>query len=320
MGELLAILALVLFSSNIILTKVAASRLSLNLGFLISVSVNVLFSALILLVQFLFRPDQINWNTIGFLLFLLSGFFNTYLGRWFFFDSIDKLGPAKASAFQISNPLFTVLIACVFLGERLTLLDGIAILTVLAGLFLISYVPRAFAKKEVAATDQHIMDLEPEARQPGTISRKKTVLMQSGIFLALSSTFSYAVGNVLRGAAIHDWNQPILGALLGAVSGLALHFLTNSGTRTIWRDVKRADRKGLVMYIVSGMMTISAQICVIASMWYIPVSLANLITMSTPLLVTPMSYFLLKNQEGLTVRTVSGIGLVLIGITAIVLM
>jgi hypothetical protein len=35
------------------------------------------------------------------------------------------------------------------------------------------------------------------------------------------------VGNVLRGVAVQEWNEPILGALMGAVLGMALHFLTS---------------------------------------------------------------------------------------------
>ncbi|WP_375141679.1 hypothetical protein [Bacillus sp. EB600] len=73
------------------------------------------------------------------------------------------------------------------------------------------------------------------------------------------------------------------------------------------------------MYFSSGMITISAQISVTASMIYIPISIANLITMSTPVIVTPISYFLFKNQEGITLRTVAGIILVMAGIFCIIL-
>jgi drug/metabolite transporter (DMT)-like permease len=67
------------------------------------------------------------------------------------------------------------------------------------------------------------------------------------------------------------------------------------------------------------MITISAQISVIASMRYMPISIANLITMSTPVIVTPISFFLFKNQEGITYRTILGIILVLGGIFFIIL-
>ncbi len=47
-------------------------------------------------------------------------------------------------------------------------------------------------------------------------------LMQSVLLLGMGSSLAYAIGNVLRGSAVRSWNEPILGALIGAASGLAL--------------------------------------------------------------------------------------------------
>jgi drug/metabolite transporter (DMT)-like permease len=315
MGEFLAISALVLFSCNIILTKVASSRLNLHLGFLISVTVNVLFSLLLLFGQLLFRENAIQWNMLGFLLFLAAGFFNTYLGRWFFFDSIAILGPAKASTFQVSNPLFTILIAWAFMGEKLAVFDIVSIIVVLLGLFLVSYNPHAFTRNQTAIA-MELIEVDPKTTKKAF---HWNLLLKSGIFLAVFSTLSYAIGNVLRGAGIAHWNEPILGGLIGAAMGLFLHFVTNSNTKNVWKQLNQADRQGVLLYVISGILTITAQILVIASMWYMPISIANLITMSTPLLVTPLSYFLLKNEEGITRITIIGIVMVLVGISTIIL-
>lgn len=321
MGEVLAVAALVMFSTNIIITKVASTRLNLHFGFLVSVSVNVLFCALLLGGQFLIRQDGLRFDGPGFILFLIAGFFSTYLGRWFFFDSIAKLGPAKASVFQTSNPLFTVIIAWVFLNERLSLPDTIAIATILLGLFLTSYTPGAFSKPAPTTTGYEPFETPGRTGRLGALraAANPRLIFGSGVFLGVFGAASYAVGNVLRGAAVQVWNEPILGALIGAAVGLVLHFLTSSNTKRLWSVLKGADRKGLLLYVVSGMLTITAQVCAIASFWYMPVSIANLITLSTPILVTPLSYFLLKNQEGITPRTIFGTALVLSGITTIFL-
>lgn len=47
LGMGLAFTALLMFSSNIILTKLAMARLELNVGFLVVVLVNVLFGAIV---------------------------------------------------------------------------------------------------------------------------------------------------------------------------------------------------------------------------------------------------------------------------------
>ena len=313
MGELLAIVALILFSTNIILTRIASGRLGIFFGFLISMLVNVLFSLLLLGGRILVSPVHLEWNVYGFILFLGAGFFSTYLGRWLFYDSIVRLGPSKASTFQASNPLFTVLLAWTFLNENLSGLDITAIGAIIFGLFLVSYVRGSFSKKDLAN--------QPTATKPGFLAMVgPRAILQSGIALGVLSAASYATGNVLRGAAIQTWNEPIAGALIGATLGSILHLITGPTVNSLWAQLKEADRTGVYLYAATGILTIVAQICVIASMYYIPVSIASLITMSTPILVTPLSYFLLKNQEGVSLRTIFGVLIVLSGISLILLL
>ncbi|MFE4242267.1 DMT family transporter [Peribacillus butanolivorans] len=312
MGEMLALLSMILFSANIILTKLAIARLNLNLGFLISVAVNVLFAFFLFFIQIIFfDAGDLAWHTKGFFLFLIAGFFGTYLGRWFFFETIAKLGPTRASAFQVTNPIFTTIIAWLFLKEQLNSRDLSSILLILFGLLLVSYIPQR-SKNEIAKK-RKVINFQPFPE----LSFKG--LVQSGILVALLSSLAYAIGNVIRGAAILNWDQPILGGALGALLGFVLHVATSKSKRNFWRQFKEADITGVWLYVISGIITISAQISVIASMRYIPISVANLITLSTPILVTPVSYFLFKNQEGITYQTLIGIGLVLSGLVFIVL-
>lgn len=104
MGEMLALLSM--------------ARLNLSLGFLISVGINVLFAFFLFFIQvFFFEAGDLTGHTKGFFLFLMAGVFGTYLGTWFFFEIIAKLGLTRASAFQVTNPIFTTIIAWLFLNE-----------------------------------------------------------------------------------------------------------------------------------------------------------------------------------------------------------
>jgi len=319
MGELLALLGLFLFSSNILVTKIAAGRMPLQLGFTLSVAVNVLCGGLVFLVQAAVRDTPLGFDAGAFGLFLLAGAFSTYLGRWFFFQAIDVLGPAKASSFQVSNPMFTVVIAWAVLGESLTPLSLLAIGIAIAGLVMVSYVPGTLAASfgQVRLRRAERAADEPPAVPLLSVLRKASA---SGVAIALVSAGSYAVSNVLRGAGIHRWNEPVLGATLGALVGMTLHLATHGDVRTTWRDLRSSRSDGIALYGAIGVLTITAQASSIASMRYIPVSISNLITMSTPVLVTPASYFLLKNQENLRPLTVVGIALVLLGIGMLVIL
>lgn len=321
MGELLAIGALLLFSLNVIITKVASGRLDLNTGFLISISMNVLFASLIFLGQWMYNGYSIEFHGWGFFMFMLSGLFASYLGRYLYFDSIAKLGPAKASTFMISNPLFTVIISWLFLHEQLHALELAAMFVVLLGLFIVSYKPAQSGRavKAVSAAGSNTTSTDSKQLANQAVKKRWTGLIHPGVWLALMGSISYALGNITRGTAIHDWNEPVLGGFVGALTGLLLQLLLNKTTRTFLSDLRAADRKGIWLYAISGVLTITAQIGHMAAMHYIPISVATLITNSQPLLVIPLSYFLLKNQEGINLRTIMGSLLVLIGISAIIL-
>lgn len=306
-GYLLAVAALVLFTSGILVTKVASSRINLSLGFLIATSTNVVFSALAFCVQLALQSQGVQWNWRGFVLFALAGAFSTYLGRWFFYEAVVRFGPSRASVFQVSSPLFTAMIAWLFLGEHLTVLLVIGMVVTIAGLMLVSYRPGAIV---------------PGSKPAGTASPPRTLherLMQSVLILGLGSSLAYAIGNVMRGSAVRVWNEPILGALLGAMLGLGLHLFFSSGKREMLAGIRKASRSGAWLYALMGVTTISAQICAIAAMRYIPLSIATLITLCTPILVFPLSHLLFKNSEGIGRTTLVGCGMTLLGIFIIVL-
>jgi drug/metabolite transporter (DMT)-like permease len=313
-GELFAILSLLLFSVNVIITKMASGRLSLDIGFMISISVNVLFSGCLVIIRLLAGDTPLEFHSLGFLMFVLSGLFASYLGRWLYFDSIAKLGPSKASTFMVSSPLFTFLMAWTFLDETLSYWELAGAAVVLAGLFAVSYNP---ARKYAAAALQEDAALPTKAAAGWQRWRG---IVQPGAAFALLGSMSYALGNITRGTAIQDWNEPVLGGFLGALTGVILQLLFNKQARRVLSALRTADSKAVRLYALSGMLTISAQIGHIAAMHYIPVSIATVITTAQPLLVIPLSYFLLKNQEGINLRVIAGSLMVLIGIGGIVLL
>ena len=113
-----------------------------------------------------------------------------------------------------------------------------------------------------------------------------------------------AVGNVTWG--VREWDEPIAGVLIGAVAGIACHFAFSRGHRDMLRGLRTAHRGGVAVFVLSGILTIIAQACLIAAMKVSPVALVALITLCTPLLVFPMSYFFLGNDEGINARTLAG--------------
>ena len=308
LGYLLALGALLLFAVSIMVTKVASNRIPLALGFVIATVVNVVFAGLALLVQLAFSNSGLQWNSRAFFLFAAAGVFSTYFGRWFFYESVVRFGPAKASIFQVSSPLFTAFMAWLMMGEKLTALVGFGMLMATGGLILVSYKPGFFDRRQT---------LEPA--QGGGVPTFSEFVMRSAFLLGIGSSFAYAVGNVMRGLAIRSWPEPILGALVGAVFGLILHLGFSPDKTGLWARLRSADRKGAWQYVLIGICNISAQAGIISAMRFIPLSVVTLITLCTPVFVFPASYFLFKTKGEFTVATLLGSVIALLGVAIIVM-
>jgi drug/metabolite transporter (DMT)-like permease len=307
-GVALAVAALCMFSANVLVVKQASERVSLDLGFLLSVGVNLVFCALLLVGQLVLFGSGIGWSWRAAFFFMLGGAFSTYLGRWFFFEAVVRMGSARASLFQVSSPVFAALIAWVALGEALSPVRWVATIFTIFGLALIGYVPGMFSPPQR-------LDVVP----PSTRTNLFSSLKGSTLMLGLGGSMAYAISTVVRGTAIRDWNEPLIGALLGAATGLLLHVLFNEEIRAVPARLRAADRRGVNLFMVCGALTILAQICAILSLRYIEVALSSLITLSTPLLVIPGGYFLFAKKEILSSRTWIGGGIVLAGVATLTL-
>ncbi len=312
-GYLLAAGALLCFSVATLTTKKASSRVPLSLGFLVATATNVACAGAALLVQVASQEAPIGWNGAAFAYFIAAGVLATYLGRWFFYESVLLFGPAKASVFQVSNPLFTAFIAWLFLHERLDAHIFVAMFVAIIGLLVIATQP--LDRKRTDGT-------RPPQKAPSADTRRSAVvrrLMGSILFLGTGSSLAYGASNVLRAAAIRDWHEPVLGGLLGAGSGLLMYLITTPKKREIWQRLQQADRQGLWLYVLIGAGTIAGQVLTIGAMRYIPVAVAMLMTLCTPLVVIPLSRLIYRADEAITPSLLMGAALTLAGMAVVVL-
>lgn len=308
MGEGLALLALLLFSTNVLVVKVASPRLGQDVGFLLALGSNVVFAALLFGAERLVRdePFVVEWD--AFAAFAIGGLFTAYLGRRLFFRSVQTVGPSRASALQITNPVFAAVIGWVLLGESLGVAGVVFVLLVIGGLYLTSQVP---ARIPVPVGTGDIAPLVPEPARLGLPRRE--------IVLALVGALSYAIGNVIRSSAVRDWDQAVFGGLLGACCAMVVYLVVHTDLRRLAQRLRSAPRSGLWLWALSGVLTISAQIALIASTRTIPVAVGVVVAAAIPLFVVPVSVVLFRNTEGVTTRTVAGIALIFGGVAGLIL-
>jgi drug/metabolite transporter (DMT)-like permease len=328
-GEALALLSLCLFSSNALLVSVITARLGQDIGFLLALGSNVVFAGTLVLLQHtvLGQPFHLQWH--AFWLFAIGGLFTSYLGRRLFFLSVTAIGPSRASSLQITNPVFAGIISWIFLGEVLGLNAIGFIGAVVLGLYLTTRVPvRRPLPVPVGAGDAPLTaasDGRPARGAPATGDdeaphhRHFGSLPAREVMLALTGALAYAVGNVVRSTGVREWNEPIFGVFVGALAATVAYLLFNTEVRKLVGRVREADRVGAWLWGLSGVLTISAQACLIASTRHIPIAIGVVVSAALPVIVIPVSVLLFHNREAVTGRTVVGGGLILGGVVGLLL-
>lgn len=294
LGVALASGAMALFAISSIITASAMRRLDTDAGALIAALANLPLGIALVLAQLYFFGPLRAPSATGVFSFLLAGVFSTYLGRWLFFKSIETAGPTRATGFQTSSPLITAFLGWLLLGQHLSplALTGIA-------LGVLGLATTSLGSRRARAAS---------AALPPSID------LRSFVLIGLGSSTAYSVSHILRAGAIQSWNEPIAGVVLGAIAGtLALGFVNRRKLPQLRQRVAAQPRAAAV-YAGIGCLQVVAQACMIASLAYIPASIAALITMCTPLIVLPASLLLFRNREGIGPFVVLGLGITMSGV------
>jgi drug/metabolite transporter (DMT)-like permease len=291
MGIAFALVAMLCFSSNILITRYAVTRLPVDAGFFIVLATNTLFPAALFPLELAVRTAPWAWNWKGVGLFALGGVIGTFLGRRFLFDAVKVLGPSRASVFHSTAPAFALLGAWLLADERLGLYEIGLMAMVWLGLWFTQ--PRAGS---VAA---------------GTLS---PAALRSGLIAGLFTVAGFGFGNVLRGIGMRNWDEAVLGAVISSVAALICQLVTTREWAKIASQLRGASSTALWLYVGCGVTTSLGSIFVASAMKHMEIALAVLIVHTTPIVIFPVSVFILKNREELTPRTLLGASMVLAGI------
>jgi len=292
MGVTLAFVSMLFFGSNILISRLAMGRMSVELGFIVVLVVNILTSGTVFGIEFLLRETQFSWHWREAGLFALGGVVGTYLGRRFMFDMVRVLGPARSSVVHSSAPAFTLLFAWLFVGEKLGSYELMLMALVICGLWF------------TQPPDKGVVAGTPSSDAP----------LGMGVLVGLGTVIGFALGNVCRGYAMRTWNEAVFGTIIASTAALVSVLVTTRDWRSAWHGIATADRRGLWLYAACGVVTAGGAMFLVSAMHFMEISLATLVTHTTPLMIFPVSLFVFGNREGLNGRTAIGAVMVLTGI------
>ena len=218
---------------------------------------------------------------VGLLLFCAAGLTSPLLFMIFFFIGIQRIGAARATTIKSAAPIYTVIFAVAFLGERPDALRYLGIAAVMAG----------------------VLSLVWE-----TADKKGHAGRRSDYLFPLLAGACAGVSAVLYKAGLTRMDTPLLSVWIGATEAVLLFPL-------LVRVFPKADRyrigsrRAWLWLALGGLASSGAIYCQILSIKLGEVSTVFTLAQTSPLFVVLISALFLRDLERVTPRVVLGAAL-----------
>jgi drug/metabolite transporter, DME family len=251
-------------------------------GLLVNLSVN----ALCLCVYLSLSSDSFNLWAPANLIFVLIGIFVPGVARFFIFKGMERLGAPVSACLTNSTPLFAIVFAVFFLGERPTSTNLLGALSIVAGIVSLSW--------------------------RGATKTWRT----ADLLFPLAAAFLFAArDNLVRVGVLHI-DSPIMGAAIASVVSLATMALFY-GVFAEHKPMGALGLRGLGLFAVSGFMNFLSYVFIYTALSMERVSLISPLVNASSLFVLPLSLIFLKDVEKLTARKIGATALVIVGVLLI---
>lgn len=302
MGEIFALLSMALFSvANVTINRgfVGHSRIH---GAFLSIVITSSVSAAIWLalgVQNGFpavSPAAVGW-------FALAGVLTVMIGRVFLYASIQSVGAVRGSAIKRLNPVFSVLLGVLVLGESLSG-GGVA------GMILI------FSSFGVL-----VWSSLRETRKSGAGSSRRGVLndlANLGYVFGPISALAYASGYVVRKQGLSEMPDAVFGTMVGAIAGSAAFVAAALVSERYRSDIVNAFTVFNPWLMLAGFTSTFGQICYFVALKYATVSKIALITSMEVFLTMFLTWIVFRGRVTITRDVVAAALLGVIGTAFII--
>ena len=333
-GELLALLSALVWAMSSVMLTLAAKKLDvLPLNLVRCVISTVFFWALLpffggLSALAAIPPSNWLWLAVSVVALLV-------VGDTLYFRSLDLAGVSWAMPISSINPLWSVMLAAIFVGEPLTwsLLGG-AVLVVL-GTVLVSRSSGRVGEGAPASADSSVDTAgSVELHSAGTHTRVDAGLLggqrgeqeragglrdpgrrRKGLLLALLVSVIWAVGSVSLKPATSGIHSVVANSVRQPMAMLILLGLTLF--RGQWRELRGVDAKSLRIIVVASLLgTGLGSLLLIMAVQLAGAGRSAVLASTSPLLAIPFSMMWLRERP--TRWTVAGTLLATAGIVMVI--
>jgi drug/metabolite transporter (DMT)-like permease len=242
-GDALAIASALSFSAaNILIARGSRGEGGDN-GAFVSLLITALIAGAGWIVEGVARGfEPVTWRALAW--FAGAGVFTAFIGRVFYYASVQALGAMRSSAMKRLNPFFSVLLGVLVMRDAV---DG----TMLVGMVLIA---SSFA---VLVTDAWRRGPPREAHRVEAVRAR---IVRWGYVYGPVSALGYATGYLLRKMGLSEAHDAMLGASVGCLVGAVLFLATAAFNRDYADAVRATFGRPNPWLLAAGVMSSSGQI------------------------------------------------------------
>ena len=279
-----ALLAAALFAAALVTTQFGLRHMDGLAGAKVSIPSATLMLWLITPL----RGSLEGWHGQAASVFLLSGLFFPVAVTLLAYEANRRMGPTIAGAIGSTAPLFAVLGAVVFLGERLGITQIAATAAIVAGSAVLVW-----------------------RTGPRKISGN---LLSGSAWLSWCAAALRALAQVVAKFGLLLWPNPFAAAVLGySVSALVIWTVAAFSRRP---ESRIYTRLGVLWVVLTGLFNCSAVIALYTALDGGAVNVVSPIAASYPLFTLLLNAVILR-QERLTARLIAGVALMVGGVAAL---
>ncbi|HXD08735.1 MAG TPA: DMT family transporter [Anaerolineales bacterium] len=237
-----------------------------------------------------FSADGSRWVWLG-----LSGIIGLSLGDTFFFQSLVSVGPRLGSLLLSLAPIFGSLIAWVFLGETLTLLQITGIVLALAGIGWV------------------VLSHEEPPDTPHGDTRR-------GVLFGILAGLGQAVGLVFSKQGMFGEFSPFQANVIRILAAVIFTWVWTALERKAGATFTALRAKPRVIWLIALGALAGPLLGVVASLYAVQhteIGVASTLMALPPVIVLPVSYFVFKEKIGW--QAVAGTILAIAGVAVLFL-
>jgi len=283
-AELYALANAFFFALHNILTKKALRYSNPATGVITSLSINSVF---LWSVAILFVPLE-PLTSAAIWIFVVVGFFQPGLTRLLTYKGIDRLGVAITDPIRASTPLFSAIMAIIFLGEQITLPIVIATFMIISGITLLSW-------------------------RGGSMKVSGSAVY---LWYPIAASALAGASQVVRKFGLAAVPHPFLAAAVTASSSLIVSVLTMryvEKTQESWQ----MNRQCIWWYLSAGIVVSLAMTCIYYALDLGKVSVVIPIASTGPLFSLILTAIFLRDVERVTWRIVISAAIIVGGVILI---